>query len=136
MITQKEITLKPYGRGVHLITSEIQKYLTNLPEVGIINLFVKHTSASITINENADPSVRTDMNNFLDKFSPDNTDYFTHIDEGFDDMPSHIKSSFIGNSINIPITNYKLNMGIWQGIYLLEFRNGKRERKIVITVYS
>lgn len=136
MIIQKEIVLKAYERGVHLISSEIEDCLTNLPNTGMLNLFVKHTSAAISINENADPSVRIDMNNFLDKFSPDNTAYFTHTDEGLDDMPSHIKSSFIGSSINIPITNGRLNMGIWQGIYLLEFRNGYRERKLVITIYS
>lgn len=136
MINQKEITLKSYGRGVHLISAEIENELINLPTSGMLNLFIKHTSAALSINENADPSVRTDMNNFLDKFSPDSTPYFTHTDEGFDDMPSHIKSSFIGGSINIPITDNKLNMGIWQGIYLLEFRNGFRERKIVVTVFS
>jgi len=136
MIIQKEIKLKAFGRGVHLITQEINDFLSELPETGMLNLFIKHTSAAITINENADPSVRDDMNNFLDEFSPDNTPYFTHTDEGLDDMPSHIKSSFIGGSVNIPISNHKLNMGIWQGIYLLEFRNGSRERKIVITVYS
>ena len=135
MIIQKEITLGAYKRGVHLITSEIENNLPELPKTGMLNIFVKHTSAAISINENADSSVRTDMNNFLDKFSPDNTPYFTHTDEGLDDMPSHIKSSFIGNSVNIPITNGKLNMGIWQGIYLLEFRDGFRERDLVITVY-
>ena len=135
MIIQKEISLKAYGRGVHLITSDIEKNLPELPKTGMLNIFVKHTSAAISINENADPSVRADMNNFLDKFSPDNTPYFTHTDEGLDDMPSHIKSSFIGNSVNIPITNGKLNMGIWQGIYLLEFRDGFRQRKLVLTIY-
>jgi len=136
MINQKEIILKAYGRGVHLITNDIENNLPDLPETGILNIFVKHTSAAISINENADPSVRTDMNNFLDKFSPDNTPYFTHTDEGLDDMPSHVKSSFIGNSVNIPITNGKLNMGIWQGIYLLEFRDGFRQRKLVLSIYS
>jgi secondary thiamine-phosphate synthase enzyme len=136
MIIQKEITLDAYKRGVHLITSEIENNLPELPKTGMLNIFVKHTSAAISINENADPSVRTDMNNFLDKFSPDDTPYFTHTDEGLDDMPSHVKSSFIGNSVNIPITNKKLNMGIWQGIYLLEFRNAFRQRKLVLTIYS
>ena len=136
MITQKEIILSGYKRGVHIITHEIEKNLPELPNTGMLHLFVKHTSAAISINENADPSVCTDMNNFLDNFSPDNTPYFTHTDEGLDDMPSHIKTSFIGNSVNIPITNGKLNLGIWQGIYLLEFRNAYRERKIVITIYS
>ena len=136
MIIQKEIYLKAYGRGVHLITSDIENNLPELPKIGMLNIFVKHSSAAISINENADPSVRMDMNNFLDRFSPDNTSYFTHTDEGSDDMPSHIKTSFIGSSINIPITNGNLNMGIWQGIYLLEFRNGFRERKLVLTIYS
>jgi len=109
MIIQKEITLDAYKRGVHLITSEIENNLPELPKTGMLNIFVKHTSAAISINENADPSVRTDMNNFLDKFSPDDTPYFTHTDEGFDDMPSHVKSSFIGNSVNIPINLSSIN---------------------------
>ncbi len=136
MIIQKEITLPAYKRGMHLITDVIISKLPQLPQVGLLNIFIKHTSAGLTINENADPSVRVDFENFINKFVPDNTPYFTHTDEGADDMPSHIKQSFIGNSITIPISNHKLNMGIWQGIYLMEFRNYRKPRTLVISIYS
>jgi len=136
MIAQKEIQLPAFSRGMHLITDIISNNLPDLPEYGILHIFIKHTSASLTINENADPSVRVDFQNFIDKFAPDNTPYFTHTDEGADDMPSHIKHSFIGSSLSIPITNGRLNLGIWQGIYLLEFRNYRKSRTIVLTVYS
>jgi secondary thiamine-phosphate synthase enzyme len=136
MIKQININLPAYSRGMHLITNIINKNLPELPEYGLLHIFIKHTSAALTINENADPSVRVDFQNFIDKFAPDNTSYFTHTDEGPDDMPSHIKHSFIGSSITIPITNKKLNLGIWQGIYLLEFRNYKKSRNIIMTIYS
>ena len=136
MITQQFIILPAFKRGMHLITSEIEKVLTNLPEVGMVNIFIKHTSASITLNENADPSVRSDFNNFINKLIPDNTNYFKHIDEGRDDMPSHIKHSMFGSSVTIPISDYRLNLGVWQGVYLLEFRDYSKPRNIVITIYS
>lgn len=137
MIIQKEITLKPKPRGFHLITNEI---LNNLPELkdiknGIANIFIKHTSASLTINENADPTVRTDMETYFNKIVPENANYFEHTFEGSDDMTSHIKATLIGSSLSIPITNGKLNLGTWQGIYLCEHRNYGGPRKIVITIF-
>ena len=136
MITQKFITLPAFERGMHLVTDIISEQLDDLPEVGMLSIFIKHTSASITLNENADPSVRVDFNNFINKLIPDNTNYFTHIDEGLDDMPSHIKHSMFGSSVTIPISGYKMNLGIWQGIYLCEFRDYSKPRNIVITIYS
>jgi secondary thiamine-phosphate synthase enzyme len=135
MVDQFEIQLRPYSRGFHLITEEISKNLSNLPEKGILNLFIKHTSAAITINENADYTVRLDFESFLSKLIPENFNY-AHNSEGSDDMPAHLKASIIGQSISIPITNYKLNLGTWQGIYLCEFRNYGGSRKIVITIIN
>ncbi len=135
MIQQKEITLPSYRRGYHLITDAIERELPELPETGILNIFIKHTSAGITINENADPSVRTDFENIMNKIVPENQPFYTHIFEGSDDMPAHIKASIIGSSVSIPITNRKLNMGTWQGIYLCEFRNNSGRRKIVLTIF-
>lgn len=135
MVNQFEIQLRPYSRGFHLITEEISKNLSNLPEKGILNLFIKHTSAAITINENADYTVRMDFESFLSKLIPENFNY-THNSEGSDDMPAHLKASVIGQSISIPITNYKLNLGTWQGIYLCEFRNYGGSRKIIITIIN
>lgn len=136
MIIQKNISLPPFKRGMHLITDVISHKINDLPELGMLNIFIKHTSASITINENADPSVRTDFNNFINKLIPDNTEYFKHIDEGLDDMPSHIKHSMFGSSVTIPISDYKMNLGTWQGIYLCEFRDSAKSRNLVITIYS
>ncbi len=136
MIKQYEITLKNYGRGFHIITDEILNKIDDLPDIGIMNVFLKHTSAGLTINENADPSVRVDFENFMNKLIPETGFDYTHIYEGADDMPAHLKSSLIGISINIPITNHRLNLGTWQGIYLCEFRNFAGSRKIIITVYS
>lgn len=132
---QKEITLKSRSKGIYLITSEI---ISEIPEiknirVGIANIFLKHTSASLTINENASPEVRIDMDNFLDKLVP-NEKYFLHNYEGEDDMPAHIKTSLIGNSLTIPITDGRLNLGTWQGIYLCEHRIHSHRRKVVITL--
>jgi len=134
MTQQYNITLPSYERGYHLITSEIKRHLKDLPKFGMVNIFVKHTSAGITINENADPSVRDDFESIMNNIIPENQPYFTHIFEGADDMPAHIKSSLLGQSINIPITNHKLNLGTWQGIYFCEFRNYGGKRKIIITV--
>ena len=136
MWIQKEITLKPRSKGFHLVTDEI---LSNIPEIlalkiGLINILLKHTSASLTLNENADPDVRRDMKKYFDELVPENKKYFEHTSEGADDMPAHLKTSLLGNSISIPITNGKLNLGIWQGIYLCEHRNYVGERKLLITI--
>lgn len=136
MITQIEIALQPFKRGYHLITHIIESKLGILPEKGILNILIKHTSAGITINENADPSVRTDFESFFNKLIPENEHLFTHIAEGSDDITAHLKASIIGQSLTIPITNHKLNLGTWQGIYLCEFRNFGGSRKLVLTVYS
>ncbi|MFP4604981.1 MAG: secondary thiamine-phosphate synthase enzyme YjbQ [Bacteroidales bacterium] len=136
MIQQKEITLPSFGRGFHIVTNEIIKAIGELPETGLVNLFIKHTSAALTINENADPSVLSDFESFMKKLVPEQSDLYTHIMEGTDDMPAHIKTSLFGNSLTIPVTNSKLNLGTWQGIYLCEFRNSPHRRKLIITVYS
>lgn len=136
MVEQIEIILPAYRRGFHLITNEITGYLPKLPQNGIAHLFIKHTSAAITINENADSAVRKDFESFLNKLIPDNSEWITHDTEGLDDMPAHIKASIIGQFLSIPITNYKLNLGTWQGIYLCEFRNNGGQRKITITIMS
>lgn len=136
MIKQLEISLNGYRRGFHLITSLIEKSLANLPEEGLLNILVKHTSAGITINENADPSVRHDFNTFVNDLVPENYSRFTHTLEGDDDMPAHLKASLIGQSITIPITNGRLNLGTWQGIYFCEFRNHGGTRRLVLTVYN
>lgn len=134
MIKQQEITLKARGRGFHLITGEITSQLPLLPQVGMLNLFVKHTSCGLCINENADPDVRHDMRGIFDRLVPENQPYFLHTFEGSDDMPSHAKSVLSGVSLNIPITNGRLNMGTWQGIYLCEYRDYGGARKVVATV--
>jgi len=136
MIWQKEITLPEFPRGYHLISDIIDKNLPELPQNGLLNIFIKHTSAAISINENYDPSVRVDFETFLSELIPDNYPKFTHTLEGPDDMAAHIKASFTGSSIQIPITNNKLNLGQWQGIYLCEFRHKGGKRKIVMTIYS
>ncbi|WP_338734120.1 secondary thiamine-phosphate synthase enzyme YjbQ [Mangrovimonas cancribranchiae] len=133
---QTEITLKEHKRGFHLITDEI---LNSFPEIrdiniGILHVFIKHTSASLTINENADPTVRIDFESHINKMVPENRPYFTHTYEGEDDMPAHIKTSLLGSSIQIPITNGQLNLGVWQGIYLCEHRNYGGRRTLVLTV--
>lgn len=137
MIQQIEVQLPAMRRGCHLITDEITRLLTNpLPKYGLLNVFVKHTSCGLTINENADPDVRMDMDNILDNIVPENEPYYNHTMEGADDMPAHAKSSLMGVSLTIPITNGRLNLGTWQGIYLCEFRDYGGERSIVLTVYS
>ena len=133
---QKEIKLLPFKRGFHLITDVIVKSLPELKEIsmGFMHVFIKHTSASLTINENADASVRLDFESHLNKMVPENAPYYIHTYEGSDDMPAHIKSSLMGASIQIPITNGELNLGIWQGIYLCEHRDHVGVRSLVITV--
>ncbi|WP_319502375.1 secondary thiamine-phosphate synthase enzyme YjbQ [uncultured Draconibacterium sp.] len=136
MIEQKEITLPAFRRGYHLITRLIEEHLPNLPEKGLLHILVKHTSAGITLNENADPTVRTDFENFINKMIPENDPVYVHTYEGADDMPAHLKSSVIGAEVTIPITRHRLNLGTWQGIYFGEFRNYGGSRKIVLTVLS
>ena len=135
-IIQKEISLSPKPRGFNLITSTIISSIPELKEMssGMLNIFIKHTSASLTINENADPDVREDLETYFNYAVPEDTDMFMHTAEGTDDMTSHLKSTIIGNSLNIPVTNGKLNLGIWQGIYLCEHRNYSSPRKLVLTL--
>ena len=136
MIQQFEITLPHFRRGFHLISDIIYQQIGSLPEQGLMNVFIKHTSAALALNENYDPDVRIDFDEYLNHLVPENTPYFTHVSEGSDDMPAHIKSSLIGQSLTIPITNQRFNTGTWQGIYLCEFRNNGGCRKVVITLYS
>ena len=137
-IFQKEIKLKPHSRGFHLITDEILKSIPEINQIsaGQLQVFIKHTSASLTINENADDTVRTDFESHFNKMVPENAPYYKHTYEGSDDMPAHIKASLLGTSIQIPITNGKLNLGIWQGIYLCEHRNQGSSRNTVITLFG
>ena len=134
MITQKEFTLTPHRRGFHLVTDEIVRNLPPLPEAGLLHLFIKHTSAVLSINENADPDVQTDMTAIFDRLVCEREPYYQHTCEGDDDMPAHAKSTLVGASLTIPISHGHLNMGIWQGIYLCEFRNRGGGRRIVATV--
>lgn len=134
MTEQKEIILKPRRKGFHLITDEITNQLPPLPETGLLNLFVKHTSCALAINENADPDVRVDMESIFNRIVPENQPYYTHTLEGSDDMPAHAKSVLAGVSLNIPITRSRLNLGTWQGIYLCEYRNHGGARRVVATV--
>ncbi len=134
MIKQLEFSLPPYKRGYHLVTHLILNELDDLPDFGMLYLFIKHTSAGLTINENADPSVRVDFETIFNKLVPEGDPDYIHTIEGNDDMPAHIKTSLVGNTIAIPITNGRLNMGTWQGIYLCEFRNYGGNRKIVATI--
>ena len=136
MIQQTEFRLMARRRGFHLVTEEIRRALPTLPKVGVLHLFIKHTSAGLSINENAAPDVRTDLNAIFDRLAPEGERYYTHNDEGDDDMPAHVKSSLVGVSLTIPITNGQLNLGIWQGIYLCEFRNRASARTIVATIIS
>ena len=132
MIFQKEILLEPKKRGFHLITNDV---ISQLPDsTGIVNIFIKHTSASLTINENADPSVRFDFETHFNKMVSENENYFTHTFEGPDDMTSHIKSSILGSSVSFPIKDGNPQLGTWQGIYLCEHRNNATGRKIFITL--
>lgn len=134
MIKQVEFNLKPRRRGFHLVTDEVVSQLPELPKTGLLNLFVKHTSCALSICENWDPSVRQDMESIYDRIIPENEPYYEHTLEGSDDMPAHAKSIITGVSINIPITNGKLNLGTWQGIYLCEFRNNGGSRRLLATV--
>ncbi len=136
MWIQKEIQLKSFSRGFHLITRDIIHQLPEIQKIqtGLMNVFIKHSSASLTINENADPSVRLDFESYFNRYVPENESYYQHTDEGSDDMPAHLKASILGSSLNIPITGGRLNMGIWQGIYLCEHRNYAGGRRLFITL--
>lgn len=136
MIQQIEFSLTPKRRGCHLVTREIMDKLPRLPKTGLLNIFVKHTSCALTINENADPDVRTDMDKIMDDIVKENQPWYDHTLEGADDMPAHAKSSIFGVSLTIPITDGRPNLGTWQGIYLCEFRNYGGARKLVATIYE
>lgn len=134
MWKQVEFDLQSRRRGFHLITGEILRNLPPLPEVGLLHLFIKHTSAGLSINENADSDVRMDMESIFNHLVKEREPYYQHTLEGNDDMPAHAKSSIIGTSVTIPITNGKLNLGTWQGIYLCEFRDYGGNRQMVATI--
>jgi secondary thiamine-phosphate synthase enzyme len=136
MVIQTAIVLPAFKRGFHLITHLIESELTNLPETGLLHLFIKHTSAGLCINENADPTVLTDFETVFNRLVPENQPYYKHTLEGSDDMPAHIKSVLSGSEVTIPVTKGRLNLGTWQGIYLCEFRNRGGNRKLVATVIS
>ena len=136
MWIQKEISLNPRPRGFHLITNEILQKIQEIGDIsiGTMEIFIKHTSASLTINEDADPTVRDDIESHFNQIVPENAPYYKHTIEGPDDMPAHLKSSILGSSVTIPITNGTLNLGTWQGIYLCEHRNHGSSRSIVLTL--
>lgn len=136
MTFQTEFTLRSRSKGFHLITDEIISKLPRLPEAGLLNLFMKHTSAALSINENADPDVQTDLKTIFENLIPEKEPYYVHTLEGDDDIPAHANSSIVGVSLNIPITSGRLNLGTWQGIYLCEFRLHGKSRKIVATIIS
>ena len=134
MIKQVEFILRGRSRGFHLITEEAKRQLPPLPKVGLLNLFIQHTSAALSINENADPDVRVDMESIFNHLVKEREPYYELVFEGDDDMPAHAKSSIIGASLSIPITDGRLNLGTWQGIYLCEFRNYGGSRRVVATI--
>lgn len=134
MVLQREFTLRPRSRGFHLVTDEIVRNLPPLPEAGLLHLFIRHTSAGLSINENADPDVQQDLAAIFDRLVRERESYYTHNAEGDDDMPAHAKSTLTGVSLTLPIVGGRLGLGIWQGIYLCEFRNQASGRRIVATV--
>jgi len=136
MIQEVEFLITARRRGFHLITFEVVNKIGKLPEKGLLTLFIKHTSAGLTLNENADDTVRLDFESTFNQLIKENEPYYKHTFEGSDDMPAHIKSTLVGSSVTIPISNHQLNMGIWQGIYLCEFRNNGGNRKLVATIVS
>lgn len=136
MVRQINILLPSYPRGFHLITHLIEDQLDDLPQTGLLHLFIQHTSAGLTINENADPTVRVDFETIFNQLVPEGSRHYIHTFEGPDDMPAHIKSSLAGQSVTIPITNGRLNLGTWQGIYLCEFRNHGGRRRLITSIYS
>lgn len=136
MLQQYQFRLADRPRGFHLITDEVLKAVPNLPTTGVLELFIQHTSAGLSINENADPDVRIDFETIFNRLVPERQAGLLHTLEGPDDMPAHIKASLVGFSLRIPITNGCLNLGTWQGIYLCEFRNHGGSRKLVATIIS
>lgn len=135
-IIQKEISLPAFSRGFHLISRHIENALPEIKDIqsGILHIFIQHTSAGLTLNENADPSVRRDFERHFNVMVPENAPYYEHTLEGPDDMPAHIKSALVGNTVSIPITAGTMNVGIWQGVYLCEFRNNGGSRSLVLTL--
>jgi len=136
MVQQHEFILPSFRRGFHLVTRLVEENLPDLPQTGLLHLIIQHTSAGLTLNENADPTVRTDFETIFNKLVPEGAKDYIHTFEGDDDMPAHIKSSLVGQSVSIPITNHQLNLGTWQGIYLCEFRNRGGSRRLVATITS
>ena len=136
MWIQKTITLSPKSRGFHIITQDVLEQVPEIEKIktGILHLFIKHTSASLTINEDADPTVRLDFESHFNKLVPENQSYYQHTMEGSDDMPGHLKASLLGSSVSAPITDGRLNLGTWQGIYLCEHRDRGSARKLVVTI--
>jgi len=136
MIQHVQMTLPAYGRGFHIITDQVLQQLEDLPEQGLMTVYIKHTSAGLTINENADPTVLMDFESYFNHIVQERMPFIKHDLEGDDDMPAHIKSSLVGSSVTIPIINGRLALGTWQGIYLCEFRDRPHRRSIIITLYS
>ena len=138
MWTQRELTLGPRPRGFHLVTREVERALPELSalEVGLCHLFIRHTSASLTLNENASPDVRRDFESYFDDTVPEDAPYWTHTDEGPDDMPAHIKASLLGPSVSLPVRDGRLALGTWQGVYLCEHRNHGGARSLTATVWG
>ena len=136
VFVQKEIKLRPRSRGFHLVTSEIISQIPELRTIqkGVLHVFIKHTSASLTLNENADPTVREDFEKHFNELAPEHAPYYEHDTEGSDDIPAHLKASMLGSSVSIPVTNGKLNLGTWQGIYFCEHRNDGGARELVLTL--
>ena len=134
MWKQVEFSLQPRTRGIHLVTGEVLRHLPPLPRVGLLHLFIQHTSAALSLGENADPDVRRDLATILDRLVPERQPYYLHTLEGDDDMPAHAKSALVGASLTLPITDGRLNLGTWQGIYLCEFRDYGGSRRVVATI--
>lgn len=136
MWLQRDIQLRARERGFHLVTREVLEAIPELADlsVGLLHVHIQHTSASLTVNENADPTVRQDFESFFNRAVPENEPYYLHDDEGSDDMPAHLKASILGASVSLPIKNGRLNVGVWQGIYLCEHRNYGGARRLVLTL--
>ena len=134
MIQQFLLTLPAYPKGFHLITDRVIKVLPPLPVVGLLHVFIQHTSAGLAINENADPTVRLDLDKGFDELAPENQPFYQHTIEGPDDIPAHIKSVLVGSSVSVPLTDGKMNLGTWQGIYLCEFRSQATPRTLILTL--
>lgn len=138
MWIQKKFELQPRSRGFHLITNEVAAAVPELSgvSIGLMNLFIQHTSASLSINENADPTVRSDFERFYNRLAPEGENWYQHVDEGPDDLPAHLKNSLLGSSLTIPVTKGRLGLGIWQGVYLCEHRNRAGARQLLLTLHG